>query len=207
MPSPLRPLAFLLFFCCGFAFTACKKHDHGASVIGPPTPPKATVFVLGQSGDTTKYWKNGVGTVLAEPAGTFGSAQSMFVNGADVYAAGFAEASPTSGSAEVWKDGAASALPDTTGYAGAVAITVSGGDVYVAGTTYYPIPSNVPYTTMSAHYPPGGTVATVWKNGVAMNLPGNGYIGLAGGNANVEYSEYVSGIFVAGTDVYVAGGS
>ena len=207
MPSPFRPLAWFLLLCCALVFTACKKHDHGAPAIGSLTPPKATVFVLGQSGDTTKYWKNGIGTVLAGPAGTFGGAQSMSVNGADVYAAGSADASPSSGMAEVWKDGTASTLPNSTGNAGAVSITVSGGDVFVAGVTSYPLTSNVPYTTMSANYPPAGTVATVWKNGVAMNLPGNGYIGLAGGNANVDYSEYVSGILVAGTDVYVAGGS
>jgi len=206
MSSPFRPLAFLLFFYGVFGSAACKKHGHDVT-IGKPSPPQPDVYVLGTDVDTTKYWKNGVATILPRPAGTSGGAQSMFVNGVDVYAAGFAEVSPLSGTAEVWKDGAASALPDTTGSAGAEAIMVSGGDVYVAGVTSYPLTSNVPYTTRTAPYPTGGTVGTVWKNGVAMNLPGNGYIGLSGGNANVVYSEYVSGIFVAGTDVYVTGGS
>ncbi|GGA97040.1 hypothetical protein GCM10011511_20430 [Puia dinghuensis] len=132
----------------------------------------------------------------------------MAINGFDIYVAGNAVISGSSTGAFYWKDGVITHLPDTTGNASAFAVAVSGGDVYVAGTTYYPQNSHTPYTTPTALYPPTGYIVTVWKNGIPMNLPGNALgPGVVHGNGERLYAEYVSGLAISGSDVYVAGGS
>ena len=184
---------------------ACKKH-HETSASTTPT----SVYVLGSSGDTAEYWKNGVATVLTTGGNT--TLTAMAVSDSDVYVAGqvvtgvsynnFEEAH-----AEYWKNGVGVALPDSTGCATASGIYVNGADVYVAGSMLYSAPSSVVYTTPTAIYPKAGWVANYWQNGVPVQLPGEL---MAAGlqNATVDvYSQYVSGIFVAGGSVYVAGGS
>ena len=90
------------------------------------------------------------------------------------------------------------------------AISISGGDVYVAGIRGYNSQKDtVPYSTDSAVYPVTGSVATVWKNGSPLALTGYGSVGLVDSAkyANRFYADYVNGIFVSGSDVYVSGGT
>jgi hypothetical protein len=68
---------------------------------------------------------------------------------------------------DVWIDGTASSLTDTAGNianTGALAIFVSGADVFVAGIGQYGTTHGIPYTNNSAVYPLIGKVATLWKN-------------------------------------------
>lgn len=188
---------------------ACKKHHETAANT---TPPSSTVYVLGSSGDTIEYWKNGVATVLkAGGPGTL-SAFAMTVSDTDVYVAGQVATGVSSNNleqahAEYWKNGVGVALPDSTGLATASSIYVNGADVYVAGSMFYSAPSTAVYTTPAAVYPKAGWVANYWQNGVPVQLPGQ-LIPAGPPNSTVDvYSQYVSGIFVAGGSVYVAGGS
>ena len=199
-------LCVLLSVVMGLA--ACNKHHTSPD----NTPPSPTVYVLGSSGDTTEYWKNGVATVLtAGGPGTL-SAFAMTVSDSDVYVAGqvvtgFSSNNLEEAHAEYWKNGVGVALPDSTGLATAGGIYVNGTDVYVAGVMGYFAPSTAVYTTPTAVYPKQGWVANYWQNGVPVQLPGQ-LIPAGPQNSTVDvYSEYVSGIFVAGGNVYVAGGS
>ena len=67
----------------------------------------------------------------------------------------------------------------------------------------------VPFSNDSAAYPITGSVATVWKNGTPLTLPGFAPVGLvdSGKYANRFYEDYVSAMYIAGSDVYVAGGT
>jgi len=191
-----------LAICSFFILIAsCKKE---ATTNKPAAP---TVYVLGTNNDNTLvYWKNGVASSL--PASIAGG-NALFVSGNSIYVAGGSSAyySSTSGAAEYWKNGSITTLPDSSGHAFASSIFVSGSDVYVAGATYYPANFTVPYTTPSANYPKAGYVATYWKNGVSLELPGNGIGGQAHGDAILNFADYVSAMYVSGNDVYVAGGS
>jgi hypothetical protein len=186
---------------------ACKKHHETNT-----TPPSPTVYVLGSSGDTTEYWKNGVATVLtAGGSGTF-SVSAMTVSDSDVYVAGQMVTGVASNNlelahAEYWKNGVGVALPDSTGLAMASGIYVDGADVYVAGSMFYNFQSTTPYTTSTAVYPKAGWVPNYWHNGVPVQLPGQALPGGPLDSISDVYSEYVSGIYVAGGSVYVAGGS
>jgi hypothetical protein len=186
---------------------ACKKHHTNPD----NTPPSPTVYVLGSSGDTTEYWKNGVATVLTAGGSGSLSAFAMTVSDSDVYVAGQVVTGVSSNNleeahAEYWKNGVGVALPDSTGIATAGGIYVNGADVYVAGCMFYSAPSTAVYTTPTAVYPKAGWVANYWQNGVPVQLPGQ-LIPAGPQNSTVDvYSQYVSGIFVAGGSVYVAGG-
>jgi len=206
IPAILKRIPPYLFLLVFFASEACKKHST------TPTPPTATVYVLGYSGDTVEYWKNGVAKILtAGGSGTL-SAVAMSVSDTDVYVAGQVVTGVSSdyleqAHAEYWKNGVGVALPDSTGLATASGIYVNGADVYVAGTMGYFAPSTAVYITPTAVYPKLGWVANYWKNGVPVQLPGQYFPVGPKDSTNDAYSEYVSGIYVAGGDVYVAGGS
>jgi hypothetical protein len=186
-------------------FGACKKPNDAPKGAPAQAP---TVYVLGADNNHNfMYWKNGVAASLPATIATGGAA---YVSGNNIYAAGgtnFYFGAGRPGNAGYWNNGVITALPATTGYAFASAVFASGGDVYAAGVTYYPQQFTVPYTTPTATYPTAGYVATCWKNGVAANLSSKGIDGQDGGFAITDYSDYVSGIFVSGNDVYISGGS
>ncbi len=188
---------------------ACKKNT--GSNDGQPAP---SIYVLGTSGDSLICWKNGEARLLNSQstiAHVFGS-PSLFVANNDVFISGNKPyRNPRVGSTPVyWRNDAAIVLPDSTGDATATSIYVSNNDVYVAGTSwYFGDTSQVPYTTPTASYPRAGNVATLWKNGAPVSLPGYYYVGLAGGGQYgvSAYNDYVSSLYVTSNDVYVAGGS
>ena len=96
-----------------------------------------------------------------------------------VYVAGYEDAANNKSVAKYWKNGTAVALTDSTKFAQANSIFVSGSDIYVAG-----------YETTST----GVKQAKYWKNGVPVVLASN---------AN-QYSDALA-VFVNGSDIYVAG--
>ena len=103
-------------------------------------------------------WKNGIANALTNSS-QYAKANSIFINGTDVYVAGYIFSNfiykPT-----YWKNGVATSLDasvfnDIVGYAGIVpevTLTIDGTDVYV-----------------TAGY------AGYWKNGVLVQLPQNSY--------------------------------
>ena len=209
MSGYLKVATPCILLCAVMGLIACKKHHETPANTTPPSP---TVYVLGSSGDTIEYWKNSVATVLtADGPGTL-SAFAMTVSDSDVYVAGQVVTGVSSNNleeahAEYWKNGVGVALPDSTGLATASGIYVNGADVYVVGSMGYFAPSTAVYTTPTAVYPKAGWVANYWLNGVPVQLPGQ-FFPAGPQNSTVDvYSEYVSGIFVADGNVYVAGGS
>jgi hypothetical protein len=210
---PTSVIATLILLTLLVVVGACNKH-HDA------TPAKTSadhpdVYVLGTSNDTLAYWKNDTAVPLAVITGPANYVSAMALANNVIYVCGGGNQSPGALFGEVWTQapGAplqSSLLQDTAGstaniHANAIAVS-SAGDVYVAGTVWYDPQSNVPYTTSTANYPLSGYIATYWKNGKAVNLPSMGY--LAGGTSTTSnHADYVSGIFVNGSDVYVSGGS
>jgi len=190
----------LLFW--GILLTSCAKPPH-ATV--PPSPSSDSdtslaVYVLGQADDTPRYWKNGAPTTLTGLAMTGISPKAMAVVGSDVFIAG-----TTGEAAAYWKDGQTFHLQAPPDQSDANAIFVSGGDIYTAGYTSYPFSLSVPYTSPTANYPISGPVATYWKNGVPSVLFGDDVLQVYNGYGNFLYGDFVSSLFVSGTDVYVAG--
>ena len=212
-PRPIYPLFVLLLLTAVFS---CKK-DHntaGGSISAP-----VNVYVLGVQDGEVLYWKNGAASTIPSSSGflyNFG-ATALTTAGNNVYIAGFQPGSTGNNIYTVvptyWLNGAPTTLPDSTGSVvggSAAAVAVSGSDVYLAGIRGYDgDTSHVPYTTETAAYPITGGVATVWKNGKPASLPDLGSVGLvdSGKYAARFYSDYVSGIHVSGTNVYVSGGS
>ncbi len=127
------------------------------------------------------YWKNGVLPHVSSATGLGWSVSSFAVSGKDVYFAGeFLGGSGGEFSvACFWKNGIQTVLSgiSANGNAEARAIYLSGQDVYVCG-----------YTANDSL----GQVACYWKNGERVDLASG---------------IYTNGICVAGSDVYVAGGS
>lgn len=104
----------------------------------------------------------------------------------DVYIAGYVN--PSLPIAGYWKNGVAVALSDGSKTAVAYAVTVSSGDVYVAG---YEADGNSYVTNLGVidRY----RVAKVWKNGAVTRL------------SDGTYHAEAHAVAVSGTDVYVAG--
>lgn len=128
------------------------------------------------------YWKNGIAFPLSDSNNTIASSQSIFVKGNDIYVAGMEK--PGLGIAGVpvakyWKNGTGVSLTSGVQFAGNSIFAV-GSDLYVAGYEYDGIT--------------GYSVAKYWKNGLPVSLTDGSKFGNA-------YS-----IFVAGSNVYVAGG-
>ena len=207
----------LLSLALIFVLVSCKKERPSASggSGSPGTPPVVTI--LETEADSVLLWKNGKSNFIASlPGANYYSATALSSNGNVDYIAGFEPATNSRVypfTPVYWLNGVANVLADTTGMTGnglASAITVSGGDVYVAGTRdYFSDSSTVPYSGNNATYPLNGQLATVWKNGVPVALPGFGYVGIADtpNFANRTRQDYVTGISVSGTDVYVSGGT
>jgi hypothetical protein len=216
-----RPHHFLIV--TGLVLIACNKPapivappnktgdstNAGAGAGAPTDTSTATVYVLGTSGgDSLVCWKNGVPTLLAYTPDVF--ACSMVMVDSDIYiAAGYSPAgtnpsdiTDTPGIASYWKDGQQYPLSLSEGAVGAVAtgIFVSGSDVYVSGTMHFNDPTSVPFT------PRWGFTACYWKNGQPTLLTDWAATVSYFGYLQSVRSDFTSGIFVSGNDVYVAGG-
>jgi hypothetical protein len=131
-------------------------------------------------------WKNGVATSMA--GGLQSEAQAIFVSGTDVYVAGVIsnDAAGKNILPVVWKNGTAIMLGKGTGvtYGNANAIYVNGSDVYVGGTM------------IADQY--GLLMPVMWKNSVMTFMSTTTLSDAAGAGG-------VNGIYVSGSDVYVAG--
>ena len=133
-----------------------------------------------------KIWKNGVAILLPTTSGSSGGAKSVYVNGVDVYVAGYENGPNGTKVAKLWKNGIGTNLvtpvltnPATT-FSVATSVFVSGTDVYVGG---FQDNGN------------GEINAKLWKNGLSTSLS-------SGTNRS-----FVQSIFVNGTDVYAVGSS
>jgi hypothetical protein len=199
-----RSFLILVTLLCGIA---CKKHNGPAVSSAPP----ADIYVLGTTNNGLQYWKNGQATSLPGIPGYNAYGTGIAVSGDNVYACGGNATSLLAAYGNVWINGIASPLADTaanTVNTTPEAIFVDGTDVYVTGIVNYDSTHGIPYVGDSAVYPIFGKVATIWKNGRPAFLPSyrllaSGY----GGGAVETHSDYVSGIYVSGNDVYVSGGS
>ena len=183
---------------------SCKKSSSNANGGNSGTE---NVYVLGAENGMTMLWKNGVASTLPILVNN----NSLYVSGSDVYVAGFTQNS-IFGTPFYTKNGIEDSLPrDSAVGATGNSVFVAGNTVYVAGTQFYsPDSTTTPFTTLTATYPIAGTVAAIWTNGVATHLQGYGSPGGAGDSNRFcasYYDDYVSGIQVAGNDVYVSGGS
>jgi len=123
-----------------------------------------------------KYWRNGMAVNLTSGAND-AEAYSVFVDGIDVYVAGW-EMQGTNRVAKYWKNGTAVSLTNGTYDAMATQIILYNNDIYVSG-----------YEGSAG----SSKQAKYWKNGMAVNLAANG-----------TESSVADGIAVSGTDVYVA---
>jgi hypothetical protein len=199
---------------------SCKKNN-SFSV----TP--ANIYVAGSTAYSATLWNNNQISNLT--ADSVSSANSVYVNGSDVYVGGAIFVNGFGNIPVYWKNGIANflSLPDSTNTVGEVnSIVVSGSDVYVGGTAGNQISDSTTY-------------AVLWKDGninildsipffdSTLNLPctvnsiavsGNnvyaaGY-GQSGAcywnNGNVtslasDANTIANGLSVSGSDVYVAG--
>ena len=164
-----------------------------------------------------KYWKNGVPTVFTD---SMSHTTGIAVSGNDVYVTGYSLDLTTYHSvAEFWKNGTLFKLTADTSDAAAIAIAISGGDVYIAGIdrgvfklwvngVLRDIPNSTIPGTIRSLYVLGNDVyvtgndydpvsskntAAYWKNGAEVKL------------TNGSLDSYANSIVVSGTDVYVAG--
>lgn len=154
---------------------SCSSDDGDSTA---PIPTVKDIYVAGfetiSNNQIPKYWKNGVGTTLSTLIR--GSAESIFVSGTDVYAAGYAFLSGNGSNAVYWKNGnLINLVASTQSYA--TGIFVSGTDVYVCG-----------YEMTGGKYR-----ARYWKNGVVHSL------------SDGTKDAYAQDIFISGSDVYVCG--
>ena len=208
-----------VYFVRAFA-TNSVGTAYGNELSFTTTTPNNNVYVAGTlfngSNEIATVWKNGVVTQLSNGTRQ-GYARAVFVSGSDVYVAGFERnVANTLSIATIWKNGVGTALTTAPNIASdAFAVYVDGTDVYVAG-----------YEETGA-----GQVAKIWKNGVATSLttaqPSSMATGVAvsgtdvyacGYNTNgkatywkngtptyLNFGTAVSGIFVNGADISIAG--
>ena len=163
-------LTLALFLLNFFAvLAACKKHGGTSKTTVPPPD----IYVLGTSGDTLKYWKNGVPVALSNQAGSATYVSAMAVENNSVYVSGGGNLVSSQVFGELWTQVQSNPmqtaiLQDTAGSTANIQTNAifadATGDVYVAGTVNYTPQSGVPYTTPTASYPISGYIATYWKN-------------------------------------------
>lgn len=177
--------ALSLFFI--IVITSCGHKDNNIASLN--WLDKVDIYMGGELGDSTTYWKNGKAISL-DKKGMF--ANAVTVSGKDTYLAGFiaVKDSLTNNStarAVYRKNGNIVFLTDGRTAAVATAIAVSGTDVYVAGYEYNG-DKNIAEPVHSQK-----SIAKYWKNGIPVIL--------TDGHANAS----ATAIAVKGTDVYVAG--
>jgi hypothetical protein len=129
---------------------------------------------------TACYWKNAEIVLLTKTDGTQTIAESIFVDGSDVYVTG----RTVSVGPCYWKNGARtdlSAISETYLTGESFSIVLSGGNVYIAGFTRNDL---------------NQSIACFWKDGLRTDLP-------TGSSTNVF--GYARSVSVAGTTVYVSG--
>jgi hypothetical protein len=169
----------LVFFAAAaILFTACKKHAV-TPITAPPVAVDTSIYVSGFIGyhngnavQLAAYWKNGVPTILGDST-TYSEATAIFVQGADIYVAGYTGTD----NAVYWKNGVKHVLPGNN--AAANGIFVSGSDVYVCGTVI-----NASQSSDNAVY---------WKNGVEIVLDNSSATTIANGITVSNNVVYVSG--------------
>lgn len=140
--------------------TSCSSDDNSNEMSSSD---ELTIYVAGSNGREDNglvplqalLWINGELTELTSGQ-TDAEAFSVYVDGSDVYVAGY-EYENSTPIAKYWKNGVSVALTDGTRDASANAIVVNDGDVYVAGYERSEIPG-------------GRLVATYWKNGISTAL-------------------------------------
>lgn len=190
MPYPVKPFAILILLA-GLASTiACKKN--GSNPAPPPgTDKKPSVYLLGTTGDSIVYWKDDtlvlVDTMSTHRPGSLTPQETnltgIAVAGGHVYVSGWItwnNGQIVYGIPMLWTDGKMTLLPDPSNQGTTGGVFANGSDVYVVG--------NVGTAR--------GRAAVVWKNGIPSLMPDTGSL-----------NEYVSGIAVSGSDVYVSGGN
>jgi len=158
----------------------------GGSIANAIAISGTDVYIAGVSGTgndiKATYWKNGVATLL--PGGL--QANAIAVHGADVYVGG----NMTNGAAGYWKNGVATQLTNSAVQNAAAydvsGIALNGNDVYVSGSTFFISPADSLYANSY------GSIATVWKNNVAVTLPANPLNNTAGGVSTDGANVYVS---------------
>ena len=186
MTRTIKTLLTLLLPSAILGLGSCTKntsanHAGNDTTINSKRPFQKNVYVLGFTHDSMVYWKNDTPVLLEKIAGSYiYSGVSMAVSGGHVYICGEGadfSANPLLTTPCIWVDGVRSKLPDNSGTASAAAIAVNGADVYVAGNS--------------------STEVLLWKNGVASAL-----------DSPMLYStNYASGMYLSGSDVYVLGGN
>ena len=158
------------------------------------------VYVAGwelnqQNNSIAKLWKNGVMQNLATGRMDNQQALSVYVSDGNVYVAGMeysdgGEEADGLCAARLWKNGILQELEYISEWEWVSSVFVSGGDVYVTGTStwkngepMYDFGGNSIFVSGGVVYITGGNT---WKNGEAMNV--------FDGNS----------VYVSGSDVYVA---
>jgi hypothetical protein len=152
------------------------------------------VYAAGRIVTRAVIWKNGVVTYLTD-AFTVGEVRSLFVSGTDVYAVGYVQGlnvnMPDNVKVALWKNGVFTSLSEGALQGLALDTKVVGTDVHVVGykdgraiywkngvatdygegtLTDIAIKNNNIYLVGSNYNQNQGSVATMWKNGVASTL-------------------------------------
>jgi hypothetical protein len=175
----------IFVFACALTLinSGCKK---GNGVKPTPQNDDSTVpldpgvYISGsQEVGGATLWKNGTPILLDGASHSF--ANSMVINGNDIYVAGTSETYPI-GTAIYWKNNVVKKLTDGLTDAEAFGVAVSGKDVYVAGF--------VSASTTTQNLP--SMVAAYWKNDVLHRLTNTG-------------PSQAYGVIANGADVYVWG--
>ena len=146
----------------------------------PNIPMPGDVYIVGSVGGNATIWKNGIAHNLTD-GGNWAAAYSVYVSDGNVYVAGEEHSV-----AKFWINGVGQNLP--VGFSSmnssANSVYVSGKDVYVAGHSQ---------EQRGGQYSTIRRFAIVWKNGVVQDV--------SDGNKDA----YAHSVYVAGSDVYVAG--
>jgi hypothetical protein len=175
----------LLFTLTGLLFaTSCKKSSTTTNPSGSSKTVKDVYvggFIRNSSGKTVAaYWKNGTYNALTDGTRN-ATARSVFIEGDKVYAAGYQDkAGSVLNIATYWENGVAHPLGTTGGtFDAAVSIFVQNNNVHLAG--------------YERNHSSGNDMAKYWGSGAPLILE----------SSNNE--SRALGVFVSGTDVYVAG--